>query len=173
MSEIFRTRDCVVFFRGDSYAVSISDAMRASGWAGGQGAKWANSSIDEFMVTYSDGLYGGFLLWGSNESSDQYVSFIQNQIAYDFTVLCLGGWLISTTTFEKYTYVSRTGPGPLVPIVYQEGQRLLFSLRGFWTTEDEWTLSNDPRKPNGFFVGSVAQSPKVENEFYLGIQTAI
>jgi hypothetical protein len=172
MSEIFRTRDCVVFFRGDSYAVTISDAMATNGWTGGQGAAWIDSSIDEFKVSYSDGLYGGFLLWGSNESSDQLVSFIQNQIDYKFAVLCLGGWLISTTTYEKYTWSSRQA-GPLVPIVYQEGQRLRFSLRGFWTTEDEWTLSGDPRAPNNFFVGSVVQAPKDLNEFYLGIQTAI
>jgi len=172
MSEIFRTRDCVVFFKGDSYAVTISDAMHQGGWLGGQAAMWTDSSIDEFKVTYSDGLYGGFMLWGSNEPSDQYVSFIQNQTAYNFTVLCLGGWLISTTTFEKYTYASRQA-GPLVPITYVAGQRLLFSLRGYWTNEDEWTLSNDPRKPNGFFVGSVVQAPSSLNENYLGIQTAI
>src|SRR6478609_9568590 len=139
MTEIFRTRDCVVFFKGDAY---------------------------------SDGLYGGFFLWGSNESSDQYVSFFKNQIEYGFGVLCLGGWLISTLTYERYTYASRIS-GPLVPIQYVEGQRLRFSLRGYFTTEDEWTLSGDPRAPNGYYIGSVTQSPKYLNDSYLGVQTSI
>ena len=172
MSEIFRTRDCVVFFKGDSYAVTISPAMHQGGWFGGQAAMWTNSPIDEFMVTYSDGMYGGFMLWGSNEPSDQYVSFVQNQTAYNYTVLCLGGWLLSTTTYERYTYASRIS-GPLVPITYTTGQRLLFSLRGYWTNEDEWDLSGDPRGSNGYFVGSVVQVPSSLNENYLGIQTAI
>lgn len=172
MTEIFRTRDCVVFFKGDSYAVTADAAMLQNGWTGGQGVRWVDSAVDEFKVSYSDGLFGGFFLWGSNESSDQLVSFIQNQLTYDYGVLCLGGWLISTITYEKYTYASRQA-GPLVPINYQEGQRLRFSLRGFWTTEDEWTLSGDPRAPNGFFCGYVSQAPKALNGGYLGIQTAI
>jgi len=172
LSEIFRTRDCVVFFKGDSYAVEISDDLTQNGWVGGQGMKWIDSSLDEFKVTFSDGLYGGFFLWGSNESSDQYVAFFENQLIYGFGVLCLGGWLISTTTYEKYTYASRQS-GPLVPIIYTEGTRLRFSLRGYWTTEDEWTESGDPRAPNNYFVGSVVQAPKALNNFYLGIQTAI
>ncbi len=173
MSEIFRTRDCVVFFKGDSYAVSISNALRQGGWAGGQAAMWTDVPADDFTVTYSDGMYGGFMLWGSNEPSDQYVSFVQNQPTYDYTVLCLGGWLISTTTYEHYTYASRIGGGALVPITYTTGQRLLFSLRGYWTNEDEWDLSGDPRGSNGYFVGSVVQTPSALNEKYLGIQTAI
>ena len=172
MTEIFRTRDCVVLFLGDCYTVEISPQMQQGGWAGGQAVKWADSSVDEFMVTYSDGLYGGFFLWGSNESSDQYVSFFENQLEYGFGVLCLGGWLISTTTYEKYTYASRQS-GPLVPLVYTEGVRLRFSLRGYFTTEDEFSLSGDPRAPNGFYIGSITQSPNAANNFYLGIQTSI
>jgi hypothetical protein len=57
--------------------------------------------------------------------------------------------------------------------VYTEGVRLRFSLRGYWTTEDEWSASGDPRAPNNFYVGSITQSPKATNDFYLGIQTAI
>jgi len=173
MTEIFRTRDCVVFFKGDAYAVAVSPQMQQNGWAGGQAVMWDDSPLDEFRVTYSDGLYGGFFLWGSDESSDQYVSFFKNQIAYGFGVLCLGGWLISTTTYEKYTYASRTGGGPLVPIVYTEGVRVRFSLRGYFTTEDEWTPSGHAGAPNNFYVGSITQSPKASNSFYLGIQTAI
>lgn len=172
MSEIFRTRDCVVFFKGDAYTVEVGPAMVQGGWAGGQAVKWADSTKDEFLVTYSDGLYGGFFLWGSDESSDQYVSFFENQLVYGFGVLCLGGWLISTTTYEKYTYASRQS-GPLVPIVYKEGQRLLFSLRGYFTNEDEWTEALDIRRPNTYYIGSVTQVPKSLNDFYLGIQTSI
>lgn len=172
MPELFRTRDCVVLFKGDSCTVALSSALRTNGWAGGQGVMWDNSPLDEFRVTFSNGLYGGFLLWGSDESSDQYVSFLKNQPVVGAGVLCFGGWLISTSTYEKYTYLSRTMGGPLVPIVYQEGLRLRFSLRGLFTLEDEWNLA-DPLKTNPYFIGSVTQEPKVSNDYYLGVQTAI
>ena len=172
MTEIFRTRDCVVFFKGDAFTVSLSPALRTNGWAGGQGVMWDDSPLDEFRVTYSNGFYGGFLLWGSDESSDQYVSFLRNQSEVGAGVICMGGWLISTLTYEHYTYASRIGGGPLVPIVYQEGLRLRFSLRGLFTLEDEWNIVN-PLVTNPFFVGYVMQAPKASNSQYLGIQTAI
>lgn len=172
MPELFRTRDCVVLFKGDSYTVALSEALRTNGWSGGQGVMWDDSPLDEFRVTYSNGLYGGFLLWGSDESSDQYVSFFKNQPVVGAGVICLGGWLITTSTYEKYTYTSRIMGGPLVPIVYQEGLRLRFSLRGLFTLEDEWNLQN-PLTSNPYFIGSVTQAPKPSNNHYLGIQTAI
>lgn len=171
--EFPRTRDCFVLFKGDAYTVSVSQAMAAQGWQGGQGVQWVDSPNDEFLVTTSDGLYGGFMLWGSNEPSDQLVSMTGSQPLYGYGVLCAGGWLIATRTFEQYTYASRTGGGPLVPLVYRVGQRLVFSLRGYWTQEDEWTLSGDPRAPNGFFIGNIVQAPSPENNNYLTLQTSI
>lgn len=173
MPEIFRTRDVVVFAKTHGIPVAIAPAMKAGGWAGGQGVQWSDSpTIDQLLVTYSDGAYGGFLLWGSNEASDQYVSYFENQPAYGFAILCTGNWLISTTTFERYTYASRTGPGPLMPINYTPGDALRFSLRGLFTKEDEWSLSGDPRAPNKLFVGRVAQ-PNTLNPAYLSVQTAL
>lgn len=172
-AELFRTRDCVVFWKGDSYTVSVSDRMRANGWTGGSAVKWIDSAKDEFLVDYSDGIYGGFLLWGSDESSDQLTAMTLQQPTYGYAVFCAGGWLLSTISFEKYTYASRTGGGPLVPIVYTPGQRLRFSLRGLWTTEDEWTLSGDPRAPNNFFVGNIVGSPSALTNDYLTIQTSV
>jgi len=167
-------RDVNVLFKGDAYTVALSPSLLVSGWQGGQGVKWAQSPRDEFMVTLSDGLYGGFLLWGSNEDSDQYVSFFDQQVAYGHGVMCAGGWLISTRTFERYTYASRIA-GPLVPIVYTAGERLLFSLRGYWTNEDEWTASGDPRAPNGFYIASLVQipTPNERGVEYITIQTSI
>lgn len=172
MSEIFRTRDCVVFYRSDAFAVAVSDQMLLSGWAGCQGVQWVDSSLDEFKVTYSDGLFGGFALWGSNESSDQLVSFFGNQVKYGYLVFCTGNWFISTANYERYTYASRQA-GPLVALTYTEGEKLHFSLRGYFTNEDEWTLSGDPRAPNGFVVGLVMQRPSSLNNNYLGIQTTM
>jgi hypothetical protein len=172
-TEIFRTRDCVVFRKGDAYTVNVSDTMRTSGWRGGQGVRWVDSPKDEFLVGYSDGLYGGFLLWGSDESSDKFTAITMQQPEYGYAVFCAGGWLISTTTFEKYTYLSRIGGGPLVPIVYTPGVRLRFSLRGLWTTEDEWTLALDPRAPNNFYVGTIVENPSALTNLYLTLQTSI
>lgn len=172
MSEILRTRDCVVFYRGDSFAVAASSQMLAGGWLGGQGLQWIDSPLDDFRVTYSEGIFGGFALWGSDEPSDQYVSFVGNQIEYDFVVFCTGNWFISTSAYEKFTYASRQA-GPLVPITYTEGEKLHFSLRGYWTNEDEWTLSGDPRAPNTFTAGLVMQRPSSLTNDYLGIQTTM
>jgi hypothetical protein len=172
MSEIFRTRDCVVFYRSDSYAVSLNGPMVTSGWQGGQGVCWVNSPVDDFQMGLSDGKFGGFVLWGSDESSDQFVSFVGNQIEYGFAVLCTGSWLISTSTYERYTYASRQS-GPLVPLTYTESDRLTFSLRGYWTNEDEWTLSGDPRAPNTNYSGVVVQRPSTLNNQYLGVHTTI
>jgi hypothetical protein len=167
-----RERDCYVLFKGDAYPVSVSAGMKLNGWQGGQGVRWIDSPIDEFLVDYSDGIYGGFMLWGSNESSDQFTAATENQPLYGFGTFCAGGWLIATRTYEKYTYASRQ-VGPLVPIVYEVGSRVLFSVRGHWTNEDEWTPSGDLRAPNGFYVGSVVQEPIPENNEYLVIQTSI
>ncbi len=159
--------------KGDTYPVTVSPSLVLNGWAGGQGVQWVASAKDEFCVTRSDGLYAGFMLRGSDETSDRYTSMSGQQLAYQFGTMCAGGWLISTTTYEQHTYASRTGGGPLVPLTYGESDRLVFSLRGFWTIEDEWTLSGDPRAPNGYFIGYVAQAPSLMTSGYMTIQVSI
>lgn len=173
MPEQFRTRDCVILSKGDAYPVSVSQAMAVGGWRGGQAVQWTPSTKDEFLVTYSDGLYAGFLLWGSDESSDQYTAMTRNMPAYQFAIIGAGGWMIMTTSYEQYTYASRIGPGPLVPIVYHASDRLVFSLRGYWTNFDEWTASGDLRAPNDYFIGYVCQAPSAANGGYMTIQVSI
>ena len=173
MSLAPRTRDCIVLFKGDAYFCEVADSLAASGWTGGQGVKWSQNTKDGFFVEQSDGFYAGFLLWGSDEPSDRYTAMTENQVVYKFGTLCAGGWLIMTTAFERYTWLSRQGPGPLVEIVYTESDRLVFSNRGLWTNEDEWTLALDPRRPNVYYIGFVAQAPTAENGYYMTIQTSI
>jgi hypothetical protein len=167
-----RTRDCYSLFKGDSYTVAVNQAMATSGWVGGQGVKWVDSPRDEFLVTLSDGLYGGFMLNGSNEPSDQFTAMTGQQPLYGYGTFCAGGWLMATIAYEKYTWASRQ-VGPLIPITYTAGVRLRFSLRGYWTTEDEWTLSGDPRAPNNYYIGSIIQAPSADNNNYLSLQTSI
>jgi hypothetical protein len=173
MPEQARTRDCVVLVKGDTVPVVVSDSMAIAGWQGGQGVSYVGSVKDEFIVTLSTGSISGFMLWGSDESSDQFTSMTRNQPYYRFATLCAGGWHILTRSFERYTYASRLAGGPLVPVSYQPSDRLLFSLRGFWTKEDEWSLSGDPRAPNSLVAGYVSQVPSSLTEFYLGVQVAI
>lgn len=170
--ELPRSRDCIILMKGDAYPVTVSDAMAAVGWQGGQGVQWVASTKDEFLVTNSDGFYAGFMLWGSDESADQYTAMTRNQPFYRFATVGAGGWHILTRSFEQYTYASRQA-GPLVPITYHASDRLVFSLRGFWTKEDEWTLSGDPRAPNSYFIGFVTQAPSSVTSFYMGIQVSI
>lgn len=171
--EILRTRDFVIFKKGDTQVVSISPALARSGWLGGQGVQWVDVGRDDFVVEASDGQVQGFLLWGSDESSDQFTAMTRNQPAYGFGVMGYGGWLFSTTTFERYTYASRVAP-PLVEIVYRAQDELVFSLRGRLTNEDEWTLSGDPRAPNDNVMGVVVQAPSaVLTNNYLTVQARI
>jgi len=167
-----RTRECIALVTDLSVPVMVDQAMVTNGWTGGSGATWTASSSDTFLVTYSDGTYGGFLLWGSDEPADQFIAYTGNQIKYTFGVCCFGTWVISTVSYEKYTLQSRL-TGPLVLNDYPVGLRLRFSLRGLWTPEDEWSVSGDPRGSNGFLIGSVIQAPSSQNNFQLMVQTAL
>jgi hypothetical protein len=173
MPEIFRTRDVVVFHKGPSFTVEVSQSTATSGWLGGSGFVWTDPVGDRLLATVSDGLFGGFALWGSDESSDDFTASTRNQPTYRFVVLAAGGWIFSTSTYERYTYVSRTGGGPLVPLVYNASDRLRFSLRGYFTVEDEWDLSGDPRAPNLNYVGAVVQRPTPSRSDYLTIQAML
>ncbi len=172
MTEIIRARDCVVFYKGDSTTVVVSDALVKGGWQGGQGVQWAGSVNDERIVTYAQGLFGGFLVWGSDEPGDDFTAMTRNQPHYRFATMFFGGCLISTSTYERYTYASRLAGGPYVPLVYKPNDTLYFSLRGLWTNEDELTFSSGVAAPCPS-VGYVAQIPKALNRYYLGIQVSM
>jgi len=172
MPELSRTRDLVILFKGDTTTPTLSESMRQRGWIGGQGVQWEAPARDDFRVTFSDGLYAGFMLFGSDESSDKFTSMTGNQVVYAAGAIGFGGWLITTVAFEKYTYASRQA-GPLVEITYNSSDRVLFSLRGLWTKEDEWTLSADSRAPNGYFIGYVIQPPSTLTGGHMTIQTSI
>lgn len=173
-TQIARSHDCIVFFMGDNYTVTVSQAMVDGGWPGGQGIQWvdAPAGVDNRVVTYAKGLYGGVLLQGSNELGSGYTSVTGQQQTYRYATMLCGGSLLSTSTYERYTYASRISGGPFVPLVYAIGDWLYFSLRGYFTTEDELSLSVDPMAPC-FFVGMCAQVPKESNNFYLGVQTSM
>jgi len=172
MTEIVRERDVIIFVKDLAVPVNLSAAMSQAGWPGGQGVKWFDSGSDNFTVTFSDGEAAGFLLWGSNEDSDQFISYTGNQTKYNFGVIGAGTWIISTLTYERYTLQSRLVP-PLVENAYVPGTRLHFSLRGYFTPQDEWTISGDPRAPNTIFVGTVIHAPSADNKQYLMVQPLI
>jgi hypothetical protein len=170
--EIPRTRDVIIFTKDLSIPVMLDDTIVRAGWVGGQGVTWTPSPDDNFLATFSDGTFGGFLLWGSDESSDQFSAYTKNQPTYQFGVVGVGSWCISTIAYEKYTLESRMA-GPLVLNTYIVGHRLHFSNRGLFTPQDEFTISGDPRAPNIFFVGSIIQAPGPSNNNYLTAQTTI
>jgi hypothetical protein len=171
--EIPRTRDVVTLVKGSANPVLVTSGMAAAGWPGGQGVTWVNDPTgDDFLVDFSDGTYGGFLLWGSNEAADQFIAYTQNQPTYKYAICCTGVWIVTTATYEKYTLQSRLS-GPLVPNTYTVGTRLRFSLRGLFTPQDEWTITGDPRAPNDLLIAQVVQVPSSLNNNYLMVQTSI
>ena len=171
-TEIPRTRDCYTLVKGETITVTVDAGLVSRGWSGGVGVQWASSLKDDLVVTLSNGYVAGFMLWGSNESSDQFTAMTANQPYYRFAVVGMGSWIILTQQYEVYTYASRQS-GPLVPITYSPSDRLCFSLRGLWTNEDEWTLSSDPRAPNLLFTGFVSQVPSSSTGGYMTIQVSI
>jgi hypothetical protein len=171
--DLIRGRDCVVFSKGDGYSMSVSQEMLSGGWVGGQGAQWDTyTDPDNPILTYSSGLFGGFMLWGSDEAADQYTAMTQQPLYYGYGVLMAGRAIISTIAYEQYTYASRMMGGPFVSIVYTPNQPLFMSLRGYWTNEDELTLSASPLAP-ALYCGVVSQLPKAVNQYYLGVQTKL
>lgn len=169
--DIPRSRDCYILSKGETFTVAIDAALAASGWKGGQGVQYVNSSKDELTVTSSTGYSAGFLLWGSDEISDKFTAMTGNQAFYKFATIGTGG-IILTPQYEVYTWASRQA-GPLVPITYAHGDRLVFSLRGLWTNENEWALSGDPRGSNTNYIGYVSQIPTVARNNYMTIQVMI
>lgn len=171
MPEIERTRDLVIFKKGDAYAVTVSPAMAATTWLGGQGVQWFDAGRDEMAVDFTDGRGQAFMLWGSDESSDRFTAMTRQQPTYQYGVIGFGGWVLSTLAYEQFTWASRQ-VGPLVPITYSPQDELLFSLRGRWTNEDEWTLSGDPRAPNTNYMAVTVQPPASAGG-YLTIQVRL
>ena len=170
--DMIRSRDCILWSKGETFTTVIDQAMVTGGWAGGQGVRWVDSAINEPLISYSDGRWCGFVLWGSDESADKFTAMTRQQPTYQYAMIVYGGPLISTSTYERFTYASRIGGGPLVPLVYAPEDRLFFSLRGLWTKEDELTLSASPLAP-AFHAGVVAQTPKAVNQFFLGVQVTM
>jgi hypothetical protein len=178
MTQVLYDRDCIIQKKGSAFPVTVSESLVLTGWVGGQGVMWTPSTTDEFLVTTSDGYYAGFMLWGSNESADQFTAMTENQPYYKFATVGCGGWMILTRTYEQYTYLSRKSGGPLVPLVYNASDRLVFSTRGYWTKEiTEWVDSGDPaliaRGLNTYYLGYVSQVPTATTEYYMGIQVSI
>jgi len=171
MAEIFRSRDCIVFAKDDSFTVAVDEAMVAAGWPGGQGVQWTGSSKDEFIVTFARGQFGGFLVWGSDEEGDDFASSTRNQPHYRFATMFAGSVLLATSSFERFTYASRQTP-PLVPLSYGVNDPLYLSIRGLGTKEDELTATGAPEAPAPI-AGFVAQMPKSLNNFFIGIQAAM
>ncbi len=171
MAETIRSRDVVVWSKDDTLTVVVDEAMVQSGWPGGQGVTWAGSVGDELLVTYSQGHFGGFLVWGSDEVGDDFAASTRNQLTYRFATMFFGSTIFGTTSYERYTLASRLSP-PLVPLTYGINQALYLSQRGLWTVEDELTILGAPSAPAPS-AGVVCQAPKSINYFYLGIQTTM
>lgn len=172
MAELFRSRDCTVFFKDDAYTVTVDAALVSLGWPGGQGVQFVGSvgSADDLaVVSFSRGFFGGFLVWGSDEAGDDFTAMARNQPQYQFATMMSGSALIATSSYERFTIASRLVP-PLVPLIYTVDEPLYLSLRGLWTNEDELTIIGDPSAP-AVMAGFVTQRPREDNNFFLSIQT--
>ena len=144
--ENFLNRDCVILQKGDSVTFKINAALASAGWTGGTLVRWVVDGSGEPCLGLGNGLFAGYLPFGSNESGDQYTSMTRQNPHYHYAVLHSGG-IVATTTYERHTYASRHA-GPLVPLVYTPNQTLYVSENGKLTPEDE---SDAAINPGGLF----------------------
>lgn len=156
-------RQLSILHKGDSMPMKIDAAMASKGWVGGTFVRWVDDGSGEPCVTIADGRYCGFTPWGSNEPADRYTAITQTNPTYKYITMFYGGNFFATSSFERYTYISRHGGGPLVPLVYSPQDFLYVSENGLITNQDE---SNPAVNPGGLFPDG---SPIVVPFLYFGL----
>ena len=174
------TRDLVLLHKGDSITVKIDSTLVASGWEGGQFVRWYADGTGELNVRLANGVYCGFLPFGSDELADQFTALTDSDVTYLKAVMYFGGNVFYTRTYETETYQSRHGMVPYTPITYTASQSLYISENGKITNEDESDAAVNPGGlfPDGspilvpfVFFGVVAVPPVTNSRNYLGVQT--
>ena len=178
----YNNRDCVLFHKGDTMPIKISATLATRGWVGGAFVRWGDDGTGEPGVDLANGTYCGFLPFGSNESGDQYTAITQTNVRSRTVSLYFGGNFLATTSYERYTYASRHGGGPLVPLVYSVQQFLYVSENGLLTNQDE----SDPAVnagglfPDGtpitvrfLYFGICALPPSTLSNGYAYVQTNV
>lgn len=160
----FQDRDVAILIKAESFTPKVHPDLIESGWDGGTVVKWVHDPHGDFMV----GRCGptdnpsGFLLWGSNEDADQFISMTEQQPKIGYAVMFFGDVVFRTRTYERYTQASRNGPGPLVELPYIVGEELYISENGKLTSEKE--------HPDAEAYGLLATAPTEKTKFYIGVQ---
>lgn len=178
----YLNRECPIFHKGDSMPIRISSSLASSGWLGGQFVKWVDDGSGQPVVALADGRYCGFMPFGSSEPSDQYTAMTNQNPLYKYVTLFFGGNFLATTTYERYTYISRHAGPPYVPLVYSAQDFLYVSENGKITNQDE----SDPAvNPGGLFpdgspilvrflqFGICSVPPSAASKDYLFAQTNV
>lgn len=177
----YTNRDLVLFHKGDTLPMRITDTFARAGWAGGTFVRWVDDGTGQPALDKADGRYCGFFAFGSNETGDQYTAMTGQNPKYKYGILFFGGNFLATITYERYGYLARHSLGPMTPLVYSSQQVLYISENGLITTENEsdTTLypahsfpNGDPMVPNSFvFFGVCSLPPSAASDNYLFAQT--
>lgn len=174
------TRDLILLHKGDSITPAISASLAASGWDGGQFVRWTDAGNGELTVTLANGVYCGFMPFGSEEAGDGYVSITGQNPRYKYVSMYFGGNVFYTRTFETQTYIARNGLGPAAALTYTANQALYVSENGKITNQDESDLAVNPGGlfPDGtpitvpfVFFGVCAVPPSSASRNYIAVQT--
>lgn len=175
-------RDVYVMKKGDTITVKIDTDLTNNGWSGASYFAYTGSilNVDGYpipVVRRGNGIQRGpVALWGSDEPEDKAISYTGQFTTYGYAQCFYGNTTYITRVFERDSYFDRTGlnimtdfyasvypvlnPVSFAPI-YQPGQPLFISERGFLTTE-QITSSHQS-------VAYIFQEPKTENSFFLGV----
>ena len=150
--------------------------------AGGTFVRWIDDGSGDLTVTKANGVYCGFIAFGSSESGDQLTALTNQNTHYRYAILNFGGNVIYTRTYERFTYQSRHGLTPPTPLVYTANQALYVSENGKMTTEDESDPAVQgipvPVFPDGspivvrfVFFGVCAVPPSSATSDFIAVQT--
>jgi hypothetical protein len=135
----------------DRFPVTISSALRNSGWLGGQFVKYVENenNVSEFTVDKSKGVYSsGFLLFGGENYSDPRTSTYRNFTSYQNMIglpTAVGGSNVVTMIsggarclFLNYETISLNGQGQRAGGVAQ------YTLNESLKISENGLLCNDP-----------------------------
>lgn len=132
-------RQFVYLKPGNTLSAQASTAMLASGWLGGQFARWVDNGSGELCLDIADGRWVGYLPVGSAEVGDKWVSMSTAARTYGVVTLMYDSCLFYTSTYETIGYIERHGGAP-APLTYTSQCPLYISENGKITTEDESDL---------------------------------
>lgn len=178
----YLNRDCAVLHKGIMWTPKLSANLIKRGWQGGEMARFVDDGSGEPVIDIGNGIFSGFMPFGSNESGDQWTAMTGQNVRYGYAVMYFGGNIYYTQVYETQTYKSRHGLSATTYQTYTPNQPLYCSENGRITGEDESNTAVNPGHlfpdgtpivlPFNSFGICMAVPGGTENGNYIGVASA-